>query len=517
MKEFIAKHAAKIAGVLHGWDRIVFRGTLARGRFNSVRGMRYYLNTSEVLLKEFVEHAKAMTHTLIESSLAEAARLERPVVYLPSTSTRKEEVARELLREHPVEEGLIGVLKCVEPCTTFEVHGNRKTQRLELTKEWGKCLHLYHYRLDPAFGFMHARIQTWFPFSIQICMNGREWLGRRMDGEGVAYERHDNSFPFITDFAKAQSLMDEMLALNWPTQLGRFARMLNPAHEAMFPRFTVSYYWTMHQSEWATDVCFASPGALAAIYPQLAWGAITGFGSKDVMRFLGKRPDARFKGEIVSDFKDRPEGIRVKHRMDANSVKMYDKGGRILRVETTLNNPRPFKVFREKQGEDEKDAQWLRMRNGVADQHRRAEVSQNANERYLDALASLDTTQRLDELIRPITLSKTHRGKRIRALHPWSEQDRALFEFISAPEHLLAGFLNGDMLNAVYPEAQSKQEKRKAAARISYRIRLLRAHGLIAKLPKARRYRITPKGRQIASAVLLAQRVTVQQLAKAAA
>ena len=517
LKQFIAKHAAKIAGVLHGWDRIVFHGTLGRGRFNSVRGMRYYLDTSRVLLKDFVEHAKIMTRTLIQSSLSEAERLGRPVQYLPSSSTRKEDVARSILLEHPVDEGLICVLKCIEPCVTFEVHGNRKTQRLELTKDWGKCLHLYHYHLDPVFGFMHARIQTWFPFSIQICMNGREWLARRMDEEGLAYERHGNCFPSVSDVVRAQSLMDEMPTLNRPRQLERFAHRLNPAHEAMSPRFRVAYYWTMGQSEWATDVCFASSEYLAGIYPQLAWGAIAAFGSKDVMRFLGKRPDARFQGQIVSDYKHRPEGIRVKHRMDANSVKMYDKGGRILRVETTINNPRPFKVFREKQGEDKRCAQWLRMRRGVADQHRRAQVSQHANERYLDALASLDTTQRLDELIQPVTTSTTHHGKRVRGLHPWSEQDRALFEFISAPEHLLAGFRNRDMVQAIYPRAQSIQHKRKAAARISYRIRILRAHGLIVKLPKARRYRISRKGREIASAILLAQRVTVQQLAKAIA
>jgi hypothetical protein len=364
---------------------------------------------------------------------------------------------------------------------------------------------------------MHARIQTWFPFSIQIGMNGREWLARRMDEEGMAYERHGNCLPSVGDFARAQSLMDEMLTLNWPEQLGRFVPLLNPAHEAMFPRFRVPYYWTMDQSEWATDVYFASCDYLAGIYPPLVRGAIVGFASKDVMRFLGKRPDARFHGEVVSDYKHRPEGIRVKHRMDANSVKMYDKGGRILRVETTINNPRPFKVFREKQGEHHTDAHWLRMRRGVADQHRRAQVSQNANERYLDALASFDTTQRLDQLVQPVATPRTYRGKRVRALHPWSEQDRALFEFISAPEHLLAGFRNRDMVQRIYPQACSPQQKRNAAARISYRLRILRAHGLIAKLPKTRRYRITRNGRQVASAILLSQGVSLQQLAKAAA
>jgi hypothetical protein len=517
VKQFIARHAANIVGVLHGWDRMVFHGTLGRGRFNSVRGVRYYLNVSRILLKYFVEHAKMMTRTLIHSSLEEAQRLGRPVHYLPSSSTRKEEVARGLLLEHPVEQGLICVLTCVEPCVTFEVRGCRETQRLELVKHWGKCLQLYHYYLDPVFGFMHARIQTWFPFSVQICMNGREWLARRMYEKGLTYERNGNCFPSIGDVGMAQSLMDQMLQLNWPRELERFARRLNPAHEAMFPGFPIAYYWTMDQTEWATDISFASSQYLAGIYPQLASGAIAAFRSNDVMRFLGKRPDARFQGEITTDYKHRLEGIRVKHRMDANSVKMYDKGGRILRVETTINNPRPFKVFREKQGQDKRRPQWLRMRRSVADQYRRAEVSQKANERYLDALASLDTTQRLQDLVQPVTTVITRHGKRVRGLHPWSEQDRALFEFVAAPEHLLAGFRNSDMVQALYPQAQSIQDKRRAAARISYRIRILRAHGLIVKLPRTRRYRISRKGREITSAILLAQRATVQHLAKAVA
>jgi hypothetical protein len=517
VKQFIAKYAAKITGVLHGWDRLVFRGTLARGRYHTVQGMRYYLNTSHVLLKDFAEHAKMMTRSLVQSSLGEAELLGRPVVYLPSSSTRKEDVAREILLEHPVQQGLICVLKCIEPCVTFEVHGQRKTQRLELVKDWGKCLHLYHYCLDPVFGFMYGRIQTWFPFSIQIGMNGREWLARRMDAQALPYERYDNCFPSVDDCARAQSLMNEMLEINWPESLRRIARRLNPAHDVMFPHFPVSYYWTIDQSEWATDVCFASSQCLSDIYPQLAWGAIAAFTSKDVMRFLGKPLSVHFQGQLVSSYKKRPEGMRVKHSVDGNSLKMYDKAGRILRIETTINNPSLFRVFRDKHADDNNTPQWLPMRRSVADQHRRAQVSQNANERYLDALASLDTTQRLDKLVHPVTNPVTQNGQRFRALHPWAEHDRALFQFIAAPEHLAAGFRNCDIVKVLYPGAVTLLDKRKAAARVSYRIRLLRAHGLLVKLPKTRRYRISAKGRQITSAILLAQSVTLQQLAKAAA
>jgi len=90
---------------------------------------------------------------------------------------------------------LICVLTCVEPCKTYEIHRNREEKLLQLRLRLRKCKFLYHYWIDPQFGFMSARIQTWFPFSIQVCMNGREWLAHRMDEAGMDYQRYDNSFP----------------------------------------------------------------------------------------------------------------------------------------------------------------------------------------------------------------------------------------------------------------------------------------------------------------------------------
>jgi hypothetical protein len=517
MKQFIARHREKILGVLSGWDRLSLEGMLVRGRLNTVQGMQYYLNTAGVLLKDFGRHAKSLTQQLLWASTAKAKQEGRPVRYLPSSKTRKAVVAQGLLEQYPVEQGLICVLRCVEPGLTFTVRGNRQTKKLHLVRDWGKCLHLYHYYLDPVFGFTYVRLQTWFPFMIRVGINGREWLAQRMREQGVSYRRSDNCFPWIEDFPRAQEMLGALLKVNWPKHLDRFARLINPIQASLFHPLPASYYWTIDQSEWATDIVFDSHESLAAIYPQLTLGAINGFASQEVMRFLGKRPDARFQGELISDYRMRPEGLRVKHAMDANSIKMYDKAASILRIETTITNPRPFQVYRPKQGDEEKNKQWLRMRNGVADQHRRAQVSQNANERYLNALSALDTSQRLEQLVQPITCPVKQGRTTIRGLHPWNRPDQALLEFINRPEHQLAGFRNRDLVQAFYPEATTPKEKRNAAARISYRLRILRAHGLIAKLPKVRRYRITPKAHQVITAILLAQNATIQQLAKAVA
>ena len=462
MDQFTSKHGKSVIGLLSGWDRIVFRGTY---RILSVTcGMMEYLWQTSVLLTDFGAHAEAMTAMLLEATREAAERLERPVRYLASSATDKEQTAREILQDSPVESGLVCILKSVEPCMSYEIHRDRKAQKLELRAKQRKCLHLYHYYLDPCFGLINARIQTWFPFAVQVCLNGREWLARTMDKAGLIYERHDNSFPWIEDFFKAQRLFDGLLRLNWPRFLNGIARRLNPVADTMFASFPVSYYWSAHQTEWATDVAFDSQHSLASIYPQLTWGAITSFSSSQIMRFLGRRYSGRFSGEAVSSFRDRPEGLRVKHQVNGNSVKMYDKGPNLLRIETTINQSREFKVYRTSENDPEGDKKWLRMRKGVADLHRRAQISHKSNERYLEALAELDTTLRLEELLAPVSRRTKRNGKRVRALRLWTAEDQLLLEAINRPEFLLGGFRNRDLARILYPNQTPKAPARRCVA-----------------------------------------------------
>lgn len=516
MNALIPRNAEHVTGELTGWDRVVFRGTLRMLCF--VEGMMGYLSRVGVLLKNFGDHAQAMTGRLIEASLAAAQDAGRPVEYLESPKTRKDEYARNIALNDDIQDGLICVLTCVEPCKTYEIYRNRDKKILELKPRMRKCKFLYHYWIDPRFGFMSARIQTWFPFSIQVCINGREWLSRRMDETGLKYKRYDNGFPWIDDFVKAQTIMDRMHKINWPRMLDTVAKRLNPAHGRMFRSLGMSYYWSAFQTEWATDTAFISSDALAKIYPQLTRGAIATFGSRDVLRFLGKRPDGRYQGEVISDYKDRPEGVRVKHQAFGNSIKVYDKGGSLLRIETTINNPGAFQSYRSSESEPDGPKSWRPMRKGVADMHRRAEVSQQSNDRYAEALASLDTSTPIGLLAAKVCRPTRKDGTRYRALRPWSEQDRRLLEAISDGKLAVEGFCNRDLASRLYPsKSQDNTERGRIASKISYRLRILRAHGLIRKSPRRRRYHITTKGRQIVTALLLTQHATLQQLNATAA
>ncbi len=415
MKRFIQCFSDKITGVLSGFDRLVLRATLRAIVYPE--GMMGLLWNKQVLLKDFAPYAQSTTERLKESSCQAAQRQGRPVLYLPSSQTDKGALAQEIAHEDDVQDGLVAVFRCVEPCISYDVHRNRENKRLELVSRHRKCLFLYHYFIDPRFGFMNARIQTWFPFSIQICLNGREWLARQMNDAGIRYRRRDNCFVWIDDVGKAQKLMHKQLRISWPTALKRIASMLNPAHREIFKGFPIQYYWSAYQSEWATDVMFKSP------YPALVQHGMSTFSSGDVMRFLGRKVHNSFQGEIVSDFKYRPEGVRIKHRAGKNSVKLYDKQGSVLRAETTINDPQDFKVFRPKEGEPDGPCQWRPLRRGIADLHRRAQVSQASNERYLDALASTDTKSPVGKLVQSICKPTNYNGKRIRALRPWSADD----------------------------------------------------------------------------------------------
>ena len=364
---------------------------------------------------------------------------------------------------------------------------------------------------------MHARIQTWLPFGIQICINGREWLARMLDQAGLRYRRRENCFVGLGDVERAQRLMDRQLELAWPAALDRIARAINPAHGRMFEGFLADYYWSVYQSEWATDVMFRNSSALAAIYPALVQHGIQSFSSPDVMRFLGGKVHGAFQGEIVSDFKNRPEGVRIKHRVGHNSVKLYDKQGSVLRVETTINDPHGFKVFRPIEGRPQNQLAWRLMRKGIADLHRRTRVSQASNERYLDALASVDTSTPVGELVAELCRPAQWRDKRVRALRPWAQDDMRLFRAVTRGEFNVNGFRNRDLQALLYDHpVESPEEQRRRSSKVTRLLRMLRAHGLIKKVAHTHRYILTAKGRQILPAILAVDRVPLAQLEPAA-
>jgi hypothetical protein len=196
MKKFIQRFADKVIGVLSGWDRLVLRGTLRPIAFWA--GMMVFLWEKQVKLQNFGRYVFKISQSVKEASCREAEPRKRPVIYLGSSKTDKADLAQQIAREDRVEKGLIAVFKAVEPCIGYDVVGDREKKKLVLIQRPRKCLTLYHYSIDQEFGFMGARIQTWFPFQIQVFLNGRERLSRQMDRAGIRYEKQENH---ITKFS----------------------------------------------------------------------------------------------------------------------------------------------------------------------------------------------------------------------------------------------------------------------------------------------------------------------------
>lgn len=448
----------------------------------------------------------------------------RPIEYLASPSVSKEDRARAIAERDGVTEGLICVLSAVEPCRSFQIYRNRAIRELELRSALRKCLHYYTYWLDPQWGFFHARVQTWLPLTIHVCLNGREWLARQMDQAGLGYVRRDNCFVWIADVAAAQRLMDRQLQVDWQSRLDVHLRRFHPAHAELFPNCPVGYYWSVDESEWASDVMFRSPAALARLYPRLIQHGMRHLGSREVMRFLGRKVPAQggvhanFQGDVVSDLRQRPEGVRIKHRLNRNSIKMYDKQGLVLRVETTLNNSRDMRVFRPKEGDPKGPKRWRILRKAVADVPRRAQVCQAANERYLESLAAVgDSGATLAALSRRVCRPTRWKGRRVRAMNPLSPDDARLLAAVNRGEFAINGFRNRDLRRLLYADSDADPiTRRRQSAAVTRKLRLLRAHGLIRKVPKTHRYTLSKNGTKVITALLAAQAADTTKLMDAA-
>ena len=208
---------------------------------------------------------------------------------MAASRTDKEKFVREVIERDRIKEGLECVLACVEPCQSFSVRPNREKRELQLVARERKCLHLYFYLIDQAFGLMHVRLQTWLPLSLQVCVNGREWLARHMQRTGIKYQQQDNCFTSIADPERAQALMDRLGEYPWASWLNRWAAWVNPWLGPRARPQLRSYYWMARESECATDVMFHSREALAEVYPALCRQAMEQFSAVRVLRFLERR------------------------------------------------------------------------------------------------------------------------------------------------------------------------------------------------------------------------------------
>lgn len=517
MNEFIKKHESMIVGQLSGFDRVRFRGSVRM--LCAVRGVMAWLTEHQVRLTGFKQFALDLTARLKGSVEQVAAAAGRPVKYLASSVLSKEDLVQELLARERISEGLVCVLSCVEPCRSFDIHRDRVKKWIDLVPAFRKCLHWYLYFIDPLLGLCHVRIQSWLPFTAHICVNGREWLCRELDAAGIGFRRRDNCLVDVADFTAAQKLLDAQPWAIWTKLLNDLLQRACPELSALsFAGAPFRRYWSADETEWATDILFRSSRCLAGLYPSLIRHAMTTFSSCDVLRFLGRSRSPmvtgvhhNFQGEVTSDVKTRPEGVRIKHRANSNSIKMYDKQGSVLRIETTINDARDLKVFRTRGTAPSGPKSWLPLRKGVVDLPRRAQVSQAANTRYLAALGAVDAQTPLGKVADVMSTSATRDGYRTRGMNPLAGEDARLATILLRGEFSINGFRNRDIRQLLFPQTRAA-EIRRVSGKVTRLLRLFRAHGLIQKIKGTHRYKLTASGRSTLPAFIAARNASTEKL-----
>jgi hypothetical protein len=498
MKEFIKRFSGMVKGTISGFDRIVFKG-LVLPLMSSSEVMSFCRSRS-ILNKDYKEWMMTQTSGLIKN--AEQYSREtcgRGIEHISSWRIRKEELAHKRQKYEHIEKGLVGVWSCLESASSYRAAYCKKTGYPQLQNYQTRCKHLYFYFDDKDLGFMNIRLQTWFPYHIQVCLNGREWLRRSLEKSGMDFVAKGNKFLHIADHEQAQRLMDKQLDTRFTKLLTGFLPIVFPVMPDILGPY-LSYYWTLWQSEWATDLVFDSPDKLNPIMDSLFRHAHMVGTSTRVLRYPDRpltkadKPYANSSTDVITRVSDFNDGLRIRHWADKNSVKLYNEQN-VLRIETTINDPKKFKVFRHRQGQSpDEPKQRLSLRKGVMDTPLRAAISQNINNRFSDDLATLNDKVPAGKYIEDINHHVVKNGRRFRALDP-AGKDLELLSAISDPAYRISGLTN-KMLRQDFADTSfgTGRTDKQLSGKISRHLRLLRAHGLVRKIPRQNRYQVTLKG-----------------------
>ena len=498
----IEQNKEKINDILETFDRMIINGYLLN--LCNYRHFLFYLIQNNIKLVDFDKFSQKETEILCNhiDNYIKSNNVE--TIYLNSGKIDKNEFVMNELEKNPNKVGLISALSAVEICNTMTVKPNHETEKLEVTSRPTKCKHYYFYYNDEEFGLMYLKIQTWFPYNVQIYINGREYLSKLLDKNNIKYEMYNNSFSYIEDFSKTQNLADNILNQKISDSFDGLIKKINIHLPKIERIFSHSYYWCIDQCEFATDINFKSRNDLDLFYKTLVETTYFTFSSEDIYSFFGRNVSKiqNFKkGEIVSDLRRRYQGYRIKFKINNNQIKMYDKGNN-LRIEVTINNPKDFKVLKTKEndetGEIIETKEWVPMGKSISNLYRYVEISKSITKRYIDALPNINTDEVPLKEMEKISSRKKLNNRTYSAFNILNKDTLNLFYEISKGEYLINGFSNKMIRKNIYSNSENKFIINKTTRTLSK----LKAHGIIKKVPRKNKYYLTTNGRNIISSIL---------------
>ncbi len=494
------RHAAQIQGVLGCWDRMLVFGTLPKICY--AEGMTSYLYANKVRIFDYPRFADPFRNQLRENAERLAAENGIEIEFLRKRNVRKEDRVKEILAQRGEHPGLVCVLSVMETCSTYKPWHNKETGKTYLRPDDGKCLHYYFYFIDEELGLCYVRVPTWLPCRLQVYFNGHHWLASQLRKRKIEYRLLDNAFVEIGDWERAQQIVNGWEAKRIHRKLDEFAQTYCP----IFRAFGIQYHWSVDQCEYSTDIVFGKQADVAAIYDNLARTAIHTVKPDNIATFLGRKLNAQYEGEMGNRFNIRIEGTRIKHTMGPVSLKLYDKFGLILRIETTVNDLTFFKHYREVEHRDgARETKWAPMQKTIYSLPALRELLEAANRRYLEFLSTITDPRagrdKLDKLSRTIQ----QEDRSYPGFNLFDPDDDMLFRTMMRGEFNISGLQN-KTLRRHLPGKNSGQ--------VSRLLKRLRVHGLIKKVGRTYKYYLTQSGKDVlVTGLKLRELVIIPQLA----
>jgi hypothetical protein len=498
------RYQGRIRGVLSCPDRVVITGTLVE--FGHAQVATRHLKQRNIRIFDFAAFGKGLRDRIRSNAEQVAAEAGLEIRFIRSPKVDKEKLVQGLIAERGTHPGLVCVLSVLETCTTYEPWHNKQTHATYLKPDFGKCTHYYFYFIDEALGLCYLRVPTWAPYRLQFYFNGHNWLANRMRKQRIRFRQADNTFLEVSNWGRAQALADDFKVKPLHYRLDRWARQFCP----IFEEFKNGYHWSLHQVEYATDIVFRSREDLAALYDNLVRTSIHAVKAEQVATFLGRPLDPRYQGEVGNQFHTRIEGTRIRHHMGPVSLKMYDKYGCVLRIETVANDVSFFKHRRKVEHRDGSSSMKVApLRKRIYSLPILCELMAAANRRYLEFLSTLDDDSpgvaALDKVARAIRDGeRTYRGFNL-----LQSEDLALCLVLTRGEFNISGFQNRDLRRHLTGYS---------AAQLSRVLKRLRTHGIVKKIGRTYKYYVTTFGKRVlASALRLREFVIIPALAQPAA
>jgi hypothetical protein len=482
------RYADKIQGILSCPDRVIITGTIPE--ISHAEAMTSYLYSKKIRIFDYTKFAEPLRDEIRLNAERLARENGLEIDFIRKADFRKEQRVKEIIAKRGERPGLVHIFSAMEPCPSFKPWHDKKTGKTFLKYTDGKCLHYYFYFLHEDLGLCYLRVPTWAPFRLQFYFNGHNRLALRLAKRGVDCHLVENGFVGLQDFAQAQKIAVTFPVQKLHRQLDKIALEFCP----VIRHFPSGYHWSLMQVELSTDVVFQRQADLHPLYETITRTAIHAVKAAQVATFLGRKVTAAYQGEIGNDFHTRIEGTRIKHQMGPVAIKMYDKLGMILRIETTASDVSFFKHYRKVEhrggGGEMKVAP---LKKSIYSLPLLCELMAAANQRYLEFVSAIEDptvgVKNLDKISQPVEDGqRTYRGFNL-----FYGEDQALFEAIVRGEFTIHGFQNR-LLRRVLVD--------KSAPQISRMLKRLRMHGLIKKIHGRYKYYLTRLGQKIVTTAL---------------